>query len=124
MPANPQVTDEMVEKAARAVDADHLFVRDVYYDHQEVVKKRDRLLVLCSTALTAALADHVVVPREPTEAMSLAGRKACAAVADKMETAKQTAISISDFLQQVGHKPADSIYRAMISAAPLPQKEG
>lgn len=60
----------------------------------------------------------VIVPREPTDEMSLAGRKACAAVADRMEQAKQTAVSVIDFWQQVGRKPADEIYRAMIAAAP------
>lgn len=41
-----------------------------------------------------------------------------------MEQAKQTAVSVIDFWQQVGHKPADEIYRAMIAAAPRTPAEG
>lgn len=62
--------------------------------------------------------DYVMVPREPTPDMARAGRKAVAAVADKMEAAKQLAVHVIDFWQQVGHTPANEIYRAMIAAAP------
>jgi hypothetical protein len=57
------------------------------------------------------------VPKEPTEAMSLAGRKACAEVADKMEEAKLLATSSIDFWQRVGHNPERAIWDAMLSAA-------
>lgn len=55
-------------------------------------------------------------PREPTEEMALAGRKACAAVADRMELAKQVAVSVIDFWQRVGHQPANEIWKAMYDA--------
>jgi hypothetical protein len=58
------------------------------------------------------------MPAEPTEEMALAGRKACCVVADRMETAKMTAFSTVDFWQQVGHQPANEIYRAMYAVAP------
>jgi len=71
-----------------------------------------------TACLTTGLAAEgmVLLPREPDDAMSAAGRKAVCALADRMETAKITAASSSDFWQQVGHKPADEVYRAMLSA--------
>lgn len=64
------------------------------------------------------IAGSVTVPTEPTKEMAEAGRKALAAVADRMETAKLTAVSVIDFWQQVGHQPANEIYTAMLSVLP------
>lgn len=69
---------------------------------------------LANTIITALdAAGYWIAPKEPTEGMSLSGRKACAVVADRMETAKLTSASVIDFWQRVGHKPADEIYLAM-----------
>jgi hypothetical protein len=57
-------------------------------------------------------------PSEPTKEMALAGRKALAVVADRMEEAKLLATSSIDFWQRVGHEPANEIYKAMIAVAP------
>lgn len=53
-----------------------------------------------------------------TPEMAIAGRKALAIVADRMEEAKLLATSSIDFWQRVGHEPANEIYRAMQKAAP------
>lgn len=62
--------------------------------------------------------EWVLVPREPTEEMGKAGRKKLAEIADRMETAKLTAVSHIDFWQQVGHVPNNEIWAAMLAAAP------
>lgn len=72
------------------------------------------------TDTTPTATSEVSVPREPTEEMAKAGRKALCAIADRMETAKLTSSSIIDFWQQVGHQPANEVYKAMLAAAPRP----
>ncbi len=57
-------------------------------------------------------------PLDPTKEMAIAGRKALALVADRMEEAKLLATSSIDFWQRVGHEPANEIYKAMIEARP------
>jgi hypothetical protein len=124
MPENTQITAEMVERVADAMERAevgyHLrlvkLVDDVHtyaltYDDAEplefnctedayahiATKKRE---VQARAALESALADHVVVPREPTEAMIREGEEVyCAAAKDNCAT----------------------VYRAMISAA-LPRE--
>lgn len=59
-----------------------------------------------------------LLPLEPTKEMAVAGRKALAIVADRMEEAKLLAVSSIDFWQRVGHEPANEIYKAMVEAAP------
>jgi hypothetical protein len=71
-----------------------------------------------ASASTAGRGEVVAAPLEPTKEMALAGRKALSLVADRMETAKLTATSVIDFWQQVGHEPANEIYKAMLSASP------
>lgn len=91
-----QISDEMVEKAARAV-----------YEHEPIIFRcedipwsvvtegtRDRFRHKGRAALTAALAGHVVVPREPTGPMIDAG------------------------LSVIAHSGPTDVYRAMIDAAP------
>lgn len=67
---------------------------------------------------------HRLVPVEPDDAMAIAGRKALAVVADRMETAKLLATSSIDFWQRVGHQPANEIFAAMLSASPSPPSGG
>jgi len=91
MPANFQVTDEMVENAALAVSKARAHLTG---SSSGVILPSDHLYA--TEALTAALADHVVVPREPTWEMNFAG-------------------------SQIGDHPWDGqkpsrIYRAMIGA--------
>jgi hypothetical protein len=66
MPANPQVTEQMVEKAADTI-AEMLRSGMTGKSAIEEIAKR---------CLTAALADHVVVPRHPTPKMQRAGYEA------------------------------------------------
>jgi hypothetical protein len=99
MPANPQVTDELVEKAARIL-LNRMFAFNTWEsapsDAKEICK------INAKDCLTAALADHVVVPREPTDAMLDAGAFAL-----------------------VSGTEVEACYRAMISAAsPLVSQEG
>lgn len=78
-------------------------------------------------AAAAELRAVAQVPRtEITREMALAGRKALAAVADRMEEAKLLATTSIDFWQRVGHEPANEIYAAMVAASPLspPTQEG
>lgn len=107
MPANPQVTDELnsiyagLELLLAAVHAD---------DPKRELLVRVGDLMRDTKSLTAALADHVVVTREPTWEMQIAGR-------DAIEFDEDDDVSLST-------DDASDCYRAMISAAPLPQKEG
>lgn len=78
------------------------------------ITERDGLVFLCDKD-GKELAQ--CVPVDVARDMAIAGRKACCAVADRMEAAKETAVSTLDFWQQVGHEPANSIYEAMLSAA-------
>ncbi len=59
----------------------------------------------------------VLVAEGPDEKMAIAGRKALAVVAERMETAKLLAVSSVDFWQRVGHQPANEIFAAMLTAA-------
>lgn len=119
MPANPQVTDEMVEKAAIAVRQ----ARNGSITPPENGTNYDECLA--RTALEAALADHVVVPREPTEAMIFAMHHQIDWCRDDQNTYALEHTSQTD--NGIGTTCKQDIldaYRAMISAAPLPQKEG
>lgn len=71
-----------------------------------------------------AAADWVCVPREPTEAMQVAGRKKLAEVCDRFDEARNTARSSIEFWQIVGHHPADDIWSTMLAASPARGGEG
>lgn len=81
----------------------------------------DRLEIVSAHLRNAGLAQS---PRtEITKEMALAGRKALAVVADRMEEAKLLATSSIDFWQRVGHEPANEIYAAMVAASPVPSTD-
>jgi hypothetical protein len=108
MPANPQVTDEMKVAALLA-----LARRNIPTDIQGLLVNGNPMMDVppgaLDAAITAALADHVVVPREPTEAMIKAGFRTLGWTSNT-EGARQD---------------ATSVYRAMISAAsPSVSQEG
>jgi hypothetical protein len=115
MPANPQVTDEMVEKAAEALAScvhPGRATSPNYWSDWVSSMDKDGFRKEARAALLAALADHVVVPREPTRAMIEAGCE---------NNPTQWNDNTDDgFAADV----ANDVYRAMISASPLPQKEG
>jgi hypothetical protein len=93
MPANPQVTDEM-----SGFDKRSLQIMKLVTEQAEEIRR-----------LTAALADHVVVPRIPSDAMIKAGFRTLGWTSNT-EGARQD---------------ATSVYRAMISAAsPSVSQEG
>jgi len=106
MPANPQVTDEMVEKAAIAANEAMLKWKAANGgDNASCIDCPDAIIVMA--CLTAALANHVVVPKEPTEAMINVGVEA------RWQSCVRDANSVYE------------IYRAMISAAsPSVSQEG
>lgn len=113
MPANPQVTDEMVEKAAKDVQRHHAWSSFWSFDDAKQ---------LLRTALTAALADHVVVPREPDNAILDAIAKECMASWGVNSGGPEKHLPI--MWKAEWRERARPFYRAMISAAPFPQKEG
>jgi len=125
MPANPQVTDEMVEKAALAIKK--LEEKAPLTYHQ-----------MAKIALTAALADHVVVPREPEkqwtppfnvgDRVSHTGRNEVGSVIATVDT-------VDVQFDKLNSKGEPSIGRydenwfkqypaGLVAAVPTPQKEG
>lgn len=91
MPANHQVTEQMVEKAIKSVDLakeafdlKHALAENTYpaadgsadIDNHALPIIETTLRNICTRFLTAALADHVVVPRHPTPKMQRAGYEA------------------------------------------------
>lgn len=131
MPANPQVTDEMVEKAAMALDP----LAFGLPSYMSADGRKDDARIMARAALEAALADHVVVPREPTvemlaaafpceanEEMSHADKVLGAATCLKLGGGVDMGLLEGEAVKQAAFLARD--YRLMISAAPLPQKEG
>lgn len=137
MPANPQVTDEMCLAAAQS---------DGEFDGRGWMAmpraERERYLERSRAALTTALADHVVVPREPTRGLliSMALRMDHAFGAPEQEPIPGMKLGHTDSYREVVLRDLakayeevvgdgfyaperEEYYRAMISAAPLP-KEG
>jgi hypothetical protein len=97
-----------------------LIVQQLPLTGDPVLKAVDALPIFNADDLrTPALpSGEVGPPLEPTKEMAIAGRKALAIVADRMEEAKLLATSSIDFWQRVGHEPANEIYKAMIEARP------
>lgn len=88
------------------------------FPQEDTVFDIAKMIAGISPAAPAERLTGEAVPDEPTKEMAEAGRKALALVADRMETAKLTAVSVIDFWQQVGHEPANEIYKAMLAARP------
>lgn len=76
------ISDDMVERGAIGLDA-ALFVRDKYYDHPNVVIKRNNTLETSRIVLTAALEGSVAVPALPPSLVS----KVVAAMAQRVQFA-------------------------------------
>jgi hypothetical protein len=122
MPANPQITEQMVEKAARAVNAAMLeWKSENGGDDASCNECPDA--IIAKAALTAALADHVVVPREPDNAILDAIVKECMASWGVNSGGPEKHLPI--MWKAEWRERARPFYRAMISAAsPLVPQEG
>lgn len=98
-----QISDEMVERAARElanIDGND-FDSNLMSDHNRgLYRKR------AARVLTAALAGHVVVPREPTAEMIQAG--------DEANPTQWNDGTDYGFISDVSY----DVYRAMIDAVP------
>lgn len=106
-----QISDEMVEKAARAVRA----ARGLYGKPPPGARNDARI------CLEAALSGHVVVPVEPTaEQMTAAG--------DAVQDYAWKMMAVGGEVDAADYALRAVIYRAMVEAAVLPQlprhKEG
>lgn len=94
------VTDEIVEKAWTAIVGSDIAAQCFNASIIRADLKK---------GIEAALADHVVVPREPTEAMKDAGLRA--AMTEFYDCPSETTI------EAVRRRLCDVSYRAMIAAA-------
>lgn len=94
----------------------------IVYDHSDTpIPMADNFKLYTHPAPKADAAapdGWVCVPREPTEAMQVAGRKKLAEVCDRFDEARNTARSSIEFWQIVGHHPADDIWSTMLAASP------
>ena len=120
MQGNTQITDAMVEAFIAAFNGG-IFDNAAFglpenerCRCKKCLQEEAAAIATVREGLAAALAGHVVVPREPTEAMIAAGD-------DLVPVARGT----ESYVMSRGRNgyPED-IYRAMISAAPPAQREG
>ena len=137
MPANPQVTDEMVEKAARAMEPSPFYTFDQGYTQRNAFETRAflnaektvrRVRRKARIALEAALADHVVGWRDiesaPDNNSVLLGwfdwrdGQWCTEVG-----AATTGQRFENGYSNVS-KHGSATHWTPLPAAPLPQKEG